>query len=195
MLTVVISLANQTLRQSKDLSDFSERFMGRVNALAAAYTLLSRDSWTDVALRDVLTEELRPFMAVTRDGVVMDGDPLFLTPRGALALGMIVHELVTNAVKYGSLSLPGGRVGIHWEIVSGDDAARLIWRWTERDGPPVLPPKRRGFGMAMIERSVRHELKGEAQIAFEPGGVQVTLTMPLAPAVARCGPPGESTHG
>jgi two-component sensor histidine kinase len=183
MLTVVISLASQTLRQSKLLPEFSEASMGRVNALAAAYTLLGRDNWTEVPLRDPLQEELRPFTAQARNNVSVSGTRLLLKPRGALALGMAVHELVTNAVKYGALSLPDGKVAIYWDIAQVDGAEQFVWHWDEQCGPPMKPPDRRGIGLSMIERSLRHELKGDAEFAFEPEGLRGTLTMPLDPAL------------
>lgn len=181
MLTVVISLAFQTLRQSPTLEDFSTAFMGRLNALAAAYTLLSRDNWADVQLRDVLMEELRPFMANGRDNLELSGPPVFLKARGALAMGMIAHELVTNAVKYGALSKPDGKVKIAWDVETKEDGPHLVWQWLERDGPRVGAPEHQGFGLSMIERSLKHELRGEAKFAFEPAGLQATLTMPLDP--------------
>lgn len=179
MLTVVISIATQTLRQSKDLEEFSASFIGRVNALASAYTLLSRDNWTDVPLRDVLMEELRPFATEDGDRFRLGGLPVFLKPRGALTLGMVVHELVTNAVKYGALSVPDGVVSLQWRIEPRDGAEWLICSWSEHGGPPVAPPDRRGFGMSLIERSMRYELKGEAAAEWRPEGLTVTLTMPL----------------
>jgi two-component system CheB/CheR fusion protein len=183
MLTVVISLATQTLRQSKTLPDFATNFMGRVNALAAAYTLLSRDNWTDVPLRDVLMEEIRPFVGSGQHDVELTGPLLSLKPRGALALGMVVHELVTNAVKFGALSIPGGKIAIHWEIEAHQAGERLVWCWTEANGPPVVASATRGFGISLIERSLKHELKGEASLVFDPAGVRVTLTLPLDPTI------------
>ena len=183
MLTVVISLATQTLRQSQSLPEFSDAFLGRVNALAAAYTLLSRDNWTEVSLRDVLLEELRPFVGPARNVVRVSGTPVSLKPRGALVLGMAVHELVTNAVKYGALSVPDGKVTIDWHIEQTDGGERLIWAWNEHDGPAIAPPQRHGFGLSMIERSLRYELKGEAKFAFEAEGLRGTLTIPLDPAI------------
>jgi two-component system, chemotaxis family, CheB/CheR fusion protein len=184
MLTVVISLATRTLRQSKSLPEFSEAFLGRVNALSTAYTLLSRDNWTEVSLRDVLLAELRPFMAQARDNISLSGSLVALKPRGALALGMVVHELVTNAVKYGALSVPDGKVAIHWHVEPTAGSERLICQWNEQDGPPIEPPGRHGFGLSMIERSLRHELKGETKFLFEPAGLLATLIIPLDPAIA-----------
>jgi two-component system, chemotaxis family, CheB/CheR fusion protein len=183
MLTVVISIATQTLRQSKTLPEFSGNFMGRVNALAAAYTLLSRDNWTDVPLRDVLLEEAKPFMAADQENVSLSGPPVYLKARGALALGTVVHELITNATKYGALSVLAGKIAISWEIVPHDDGPRLVWRWLERGGPHIAPPAHRGFGLSLIERSLKHELKGEAKVEFDPEGLQATLTIPLDPAI------------
>ena len=179
MLTVVLSIATQTMRQSKDLDEFFDSFSGRVNALAGAYTLVSRDNWTDVPLRDVLLEELRPFAAKGTDRYTLSGAPVFLRPRGALALGMIMHELVTNAVKHGALSVPGGTVSLQWQVEPRDGEERLICAWTEQDGPPVASPDRRGFGLSLIERSMKYELKGEATVTWQPEGLTVTLTMPL----------------
>lgn len=185
MLTVVISLATQTLRQSKTLPEFSEAFMGRVSALSAAYTLLSKDNWTEVKLRDVLQEELRPFTARANNNVSVSGAPVSLKPRAALALSMAVHELVTNAVKYGALSRPDGKVAIHWEIKRTEGGEVLVWQWNEQDGPQIEPPDRHGFGLSMIERSVRHELKGAAEFVFEATGLRATLTIPLGPSTVR----------
>jgi len=191
MLTVVISLARQTLRQSRTLEQFSTSFLGRVDALAAAYTLLSRDHWTDVKLRSVLLEELQPFTVEGRDKFEIEGPPLYLKPRGALTISMVVHELVTNAVKYGALSVPAGKVMLRWSIEPQGEGSQLVWRWIERGGPPVSEPARRGFGTSMIERSLKYELKGAAEFAFKPEGLEVLLTVPLDPAVASSTPSRE----
>jgi len=179
MLTVVISIATQTVRRSGTLEEFSKAFIGRVNALASAYTLLSRDNWSDVRLGDVLGEELRPFMSPGNTNIVMEGEPVLLQPRAALAIGMIVHELVTNAVKYGALSVPGGNVIVRWQITHEDGRERLACSWTERGGPRIEHPQRRGFGLGLIERSTKYELKGEAIADWRSEGLAVTLQIPL----------------
>jgi two-component system CheB/CheR fusion protein len=184
MLTVAISIATQTLRQAKSPEAFSGAFLGRVNALAAAYTLISRDNWTAVLLRDVLMEELRPFIANRTDNVTFDGPVVHLVPKEALALGMIVHELAANAVTSGALSVPKGRLAIRWTIEPADGGGRLMLTWTERGGPPVAARAERGFGQRMIERTLKHALKGEAHMAFQPEGLQATLTMPFEPGIA-----------
>ena len=185
MLTVVISLASQTLRRAGTLDQFSVAFMGRIRALTASYSLLSRANWTDVSLREVLTEETRPFLSRERSNIVFDGPKVRLTPQAALALGMAIHELTTNAVKYGALSVPQGTVNVVWRIEQpGGAAARLLLEWIESEGPPVSPPVRQGFGTTLIERGFAHELSGTAAIEFAPGGVRATLRAPLGTALS-----------
>ncbi|MEJ0018499.1 MAG: sensor histidine kinase [Acetobacteraceae bacterium] len=179
MLTVVISIATQTVRQAGSLEEFSEAFIGRVNALASAYTLLSRDNWTRVPLRDVLEEELRPFASPLEERFVLEGEAVLLLPRAALAFGMIFHELVTNAVKHGALSVPDGRITLLWQVERQNAKDHLAFAWTERDGPNIGHPLRKGFGLALIERSARHELKGEAVADWQSDGLSVTLKVPL----------------
>jgi two-component system CheB/CheR fusion protein len=178
MLTVVISLASQTLRHSANIKDFSEAFLGRVHALTKAYELLSGRSWEDVPLADIVREELKPYINEERLNVILNGPDVALDARGALAVGMAVHELTTNAVKYGALSVPEGDVAVTWsiEILDGEPTFSLDWR--EQHGPPVSLPKR-GFGLMLIERGLAHDLSGEARVAFLPDGVHATLRAPL----------------
>jgi two-component sensor histidine kinase len=104
---------------------------------------------------------------------------LKLEPRTALALGMATHELTTNAVKFGALSTPDGRVDINWTLQENASGAALVLKWVEQNGPPVTPPSRRGFGMTAIERAFAHDVEGEAQVTFLPGGVVATLIAPM----------------
>ena len=175
MLAVVISLATQTLRRSGTLEEFSGVFLGRVHALTAAYTLLSRESWSGVQLQEVIEEEMRPFMAGDRANIRIEGPPVPLDPRGALALGMAVHELATNAAKYGALSVPEGDVAVTWTLERRDGGDHLALDWTERNGPPVTAPAKRGFGTVLIERGLAQDLSGEAKVEFLPGGVRASV--------------------
>jgi two-component system CheB/CheR fusion protein len=183
MLTVVISLATQTRRGAQSFSAFWDAFMGRLHALATAYELLSRDQWTDIPLEDVLREELNPYMAREKGNICLTGPKIFLRPKGALAFGMVVHELATNAVKYGALSMPEGKVLISWRIEDVTDAPRLHWRWQESGGPNVSAPSRRGFGVSLIERSLTHEISGVAKLDFNGDGLDALLTIPFDPLV------------
>ncbi len=192
MLTVVISLASQTVRRAETLPQFREAFMGRVQALAASYALLSREKWVSIALSDLIEEELRPFAAQDRQNIRLAGDVVQLGPAGALALGMAFHELATNAVKYGALSVPEGSIDVAWHVQGegGQAAVSVVWR--EVGGPPVETPHRSGFGTTLVRRSLADELGGYADLAFLPAGLQATLQAPLA-RIARgleSGPPG-----
>ena len=183
MLAVVISLAAQTQRSARSLEEFGDAFLGRLHALSSTYTLVSRDNWTEIPLRELLASELAPYGRRDSVAVVLVGPGVLLKPKAALALGMLVHELATNAVKYGAFSVPEGRIGVTWLIEpnADSDAGTLVWSWRERGGPPVQPPSRRGFGTTLIERSVRHELGGNADIRFAESGLEVTFTIPMDP--------------
>ena len=183
MLTVVISLGSQTLRRAGELESFSDAFLGRITALSASYSLLSRANWTDIALLDVVLEEVRPFLSRHRDNIILEGPVVRLAPQGALAIGMAVHELATNAVKHGALSAPGGIVHVEWRIDTGDAAPALVLDWLESGGPPVRAPRSRGFGTTLIERGFAHELSGRAEIKFLPEGLRARLRAPLGVAV------------
>jgi two-component system CheB/CheR fusion protein len=151
MLTIVISMATQTLRRSSSLEAFSKDYLGRVHALSIAYSLLSDESWQTVQLRDLLMEELKPFLAEDRGNIQLEGPAVALEPRAALALGMAVHELTTNAVKYGALSAPGGKVHVGWNLDSTIKGNQLALEWLESGGPPVAAPATRGFGMTLMK--------------------------------------------
>jgi len=182
MLTVVISLATNTLKRASNLDQFSAVFLGRIHALAAAYALLSRDGWAPIPVQEIVMEELRPFMSGDRANINLSGCKVMLVPRAALALGMAMHELTTNAVKYGALSVPEGTVGVTWTVEPTTTGKQLVLTWTERNGPTVTPPSRRGFGMTLIERSFAHDVSGEVKMDFAPEGVTAILCAPLQDA-------------
>ena len=191
MLTVVISLAQQTVRRSATLDEFSTAFLGRVRALTASYTLLSKENWVSVSLLDVLREETRPFTTIDGSNIRFEGPEVRLDSAGAMALGMAIHELATNAVKHGALSEPQGRVIMKWRFAEHDGREQFEFEWREAGGPPVSPPTKRGFGMTVIERGFAHELGGNAEVVFAPAGLQATLRAPAGPAVYAGGPASE----
>jgi two-component system CheB/CheR fusion protein len=179
MLTVVIALASQTLRRAANLSEFSDAFLGRLHALTKAYELLSLRSWEDVPLTEILADELHPFLNQDLPNITLDGLPVALDARSALAIGMAIHELSTNAAKHGALSVPDGKVTLHWTVERTEAAEMFTLDWIERDGPQVRPPARRGFGLTLIERGLAHELNGHAEVRFLPDGVQARLRAPI----------------
>lgn len=179
MLTVVISIAIQTVRHTTTLPEFEKSFMGRIHALTAAYTLLSDEAWRTVPLRTLLLEELRPFQSVERNNIVLSGPIVAVGPRAALALGMAIHELTTNAVKYGALSSPEGQVSVTWHIETMGSGDELALDWVESGGPPVISPGRRGFGMTLIERGLKQDMSASVEIDFSPDRVRARVRAPI----------------
>lgn len=171
-LATVQSIAAQTLRSSKSAAQFKESFEGRLLALSMTHNLLTLKSWREADLHDIAEQELAPYKREADERVVIDGPKVDLPPRYAINLGLVLHELVTNAAKYGALSVSSGRLDLSWSVVQGEDgAATLCIRWAESGGPPVQPPKRQGFGSRLIQRSIEGELDGSIVINFAPTGV------------------------
>ncbi|MFC7398922.1 PAS domain S-box protein [Chelatococcus sp. GCM10030263] len=182
-LTTVQSLAGQTARHVSTVGEFTESFEARLLALAKAHDLLTRRYWTGVALDGLIQEIISPF----GDGegrVEISGPVIDLSPQAALSLTMAMNELATNASKYGALSGANGRVSISWCLREKPAARELEIEWLERGGPEVVPPRRRSFGMRLIERCVEGDLDGELDFQFAPAGVYARMTLPLASVAA-----------
>jgi two-component sensor histidine kinase len=171
----VRSIASQTLSHASDPAEFQRAFEGRLAALARASTLLVAGNWQVAELRALIEATLEPFR--TEDNLRLRGSDVTLPSEMTLTLGLVLHELATNAAKYGAFSVPAGRVEIVWAVQAV--GPRLILDWSEHDGPPVQEPVRRGFGRALIERSVAYELDGSAELTFAPGGVRCHIEVPL----------------
>lgn len=183
-LAAVQSIADQTLRRSASPAHFVEAFSGRIEALSRAHELLTRGDWGRAGLADVVGGALTPFCGVGGLRLAVSGPQVGLTPETAVALHMTVHELAVNATKYGALSVEGGRLDVSWEIDQREAPGALEFRWIERGGPKVDAPSRRGFGSRLIEQGMAQELGGEAQIVFDPEGVQFRLRAPLSARMA-----------
>ena len=183
-LATVQSIAQQSLRglDGEEAQAARAAFEARLLALARAHDVLTRESWDGAELATVVADAIRPLEAADgqRPRFVASGPRLRLAPRLALSIAMALHELGTNAVKYGSLSREGGRVDIAWSVQRVPEL-RLSLRWTESGGPPVTPPTRRGFGSRLIERSLARELDGTVRLAYEPSGVVCTIDAPVPP--------------
>jgi two-component sensor histidine kinase len=178
-LATVQSIASQTLKDEPNPQAFRESFQNRLAAMARTHNLLSDGDWQGSPLRDVLLAETAPYANGDSDRVAIDGPNLKLTPSASLAIGMALHELATNAAKYGAFSVAEGRVSVLWLIEEGNDGRRLRLEWQESGGPAVAPPKRRGLGSRLIERGLAHQLGGVAEIRFESDGVRFVLEAPL----------------
>lgn len=180
-LATVQSIATQTLRSVETPQDFRRAFEDRLIALSHTQNLLTRESWQSAPLRDLIEKELEPYRSGTGvNQYHLSGPDVPLSPKAAVALGMTLHELATNAAKYGAFSVSTGRLQVTWDIVDkrgSEPSLHLVWR--ESGGPTVEPPRRRGFGSRLVERSIRAELDGEASLDFRPTGLVFEMTIPL----------------
>jgi two-component sensor histidine kinase len=173
----VRSIAAQTLSHAADQEEFQRAFDGRLAALSRASTLLTAGNWQVTDLRPLIEAALEPFRIA--DNLQLRGPQVTLASEATLTLSLVLHELATNAAKYGAFSVPEGRVEIAWAVHGEAEAPRLILDWTERGGPPASEPERRGFGRPLIERSIAYELEGSAELTFSPTGVRCHLEVPL----------------
>ncbi len=183
VLAVVQSVAAQTLRQADDLPSANTALAARLAALGEATNVLTASSWASADLLDVVCRALAPHGAIG-ERLRVDGPAFTLNPQVALAFALALHELATNATKYGALSQDEGHVDLSWRITAGaiPEDRRFVFTWQEVGGPAVHPPRRRGFGSMMIERSLRAYFRGEALLDFQPAGMVFTLDAPLLDA-------------
>lgn len=183
-LATVQSLASQTARSAHTPAAFRGGFEGRLIALSKAHDQLTVHHWESADLRELLSGSLAPYTSAGPERVTLRGEDIVLRPRAVLTLAMAIHELTTNAAKYGALSVPGGRIEIHWRPVHADnDRPMLGIDWIEKDGPAVESPAQRGFGSKLIEGSIAAELGGTARLAYEPQGLRCEITIPIETAV------------
>ncbi|HEX5080259.1 MAG TPA: PAS domain-containing protein [Geminicoccaceae bacterium] len=175
-LAIVNAIATQTLKHAPSVQEFRIAFGGRIAALAKIHTLFASTKWSAATLRDLIVQQLEPYARDRADALVISGPRLLVNPKPALTLSLVIHELTTNAAKYGALSAPAGRIAIQWRI--GPDR-RLLLGWKESGGPQVARPTVRGFGTQLIEFNIAHEFGGEARLDFLPTGLEGTLTIPL----------------
>lgn len=175
-LATVQAIAAHTLRNHTDPKAFRELFEARLMALSGTHDLLTARNWRSARLHDVLLVELSPHGEGRYE---LDGQDVNLSPNEALTLGLVFHELATNAAKYGALSRQEGRVCVAWRVSNAAGGERLSLTWREVGGPPVTPPKRRGFGSRLIERSLRGDIEGSASLDFAPEGLICRLEAPL----------------
>jgi PAS domain S-box-containing protein len=182
-LATVQSLATQTARGTHTPEDFRRAFEGRLIALSEAHDQLTRRHWKSADLRDIVEAATAPHLARSheaQDQIAIDGEPITVTPRVALTLALGLHELTTNATKYGALSVPAGRIDVGWRIERQSPQPPLLRiEWRERGGPPVTAPERQGFGTRFIEGSVASELQGKARLDYDPAGLVCTMEIPL----------------
>lgn len=175
-LANVLSIIALTRRRADDVEEFANGLDGRIRALSATHDLLTQSDWGSTPIRSVIDAELLPYLRDDEHALELLGPEVELAPNDALSLGLAVHELATNAAKYGALSAPGGKLSVHWRLLS-QDLVRV--EWLERGGPPVKQERSRGFGTDLIERIVAHELRHPVELDFDPAGVRCVLLIPV----------------
>ncbi len=175
-LANVLSIVSLTRRRASNLDDFADGLDGRIRALSATHDLLTESEWGTTPICDVVGTEMAPYSDNGDTTLVMDGPSVELAPGDALSLGLAIHELATNASKYGALSQHGGKVSVTWSLVE-DNLARI--EWVESGGPPVSQIRKRGFGTELIEKIVAHELQHPVELEFAVDGVRCQMDVPV----------------
>lgn len=172
MLAVIITIIKTSLRGKGVEPDLLETLTDRLHGMARAYNLLSERSWTSVGMRDIVREEMAPF---ERERIHLSGPNIDLQPSKVLAVSMIVHELATNAIKYGALANSRGTLDVRWKNTEN----RVALEWSERGGPKTHQPERKGFGYVLIEGQVEQQLNGRLETEFSPDGLRLKMEFPL----------------
>jgi len=177
-LAVVQSMVAQTLRTCPDRDQAVTLVESRLNALAGTHDVLTREKWAGAPVEEIV-RLATGHCPVDDPRFEVEGPMVHLDPRRAIALSMALHELCTNATKYGALSTPEGRVRMHWSVQDGADTPRFVLEWAESGGPPVRAPSRRGFGSRLLQRGLQHDLGGTVSLDFPPDGVRCRIDAPL----------------
>jgi two-component system CheB/CheR fusion protein len=178
-LGVVRSIARRSAETSTTVQDYSAHLDGRLNAFARTQSMVTRDPEGGVDLEYLVVEELLSYHAREGEQLRVSGPAVRFQPKPAETFALAIHELATNAIKYGALSQPAGRVDVSWRLDDAADPTQLVFEWRERGGPPVAPPQRKGFGTELLERTLAFELKGETTLAFDRAGFRCTIAIPL----------------
>jgi two-component sensor histidine kinase len=177
VLAMVVSISARTASNTDTIHAFQKAFSDRIKALAATHTLLLDNSWSSLELHDIVMSELAPYVEADADQVTVEGLNVAITPRAAIAFGLIVHELTTNAVKYGALSQQEGHVSVRAIGHNNNANGAFVIEWRESGGPPVTSPERKGFGHTVIMRSLQYS-GGGAEFDFDPSGLACRISIP-----------------
>jgi PAS domain S-box-containing protein len=180
VLARVTAVAESTSQGSDSIKEFMQSYGGRIQSMATAHDLLSQTSWHGADLTALVRKQLAPY--ATDANITIAGPDIMLSASATQALAMVLHELITNAAKYGALSIAGGRVSVSWERkLPGSAAASLALVWREMGGPPVAAAKRSGYGASLIRELIPHELGGNVDLVFASDGVCCRIEFPLKP--------------
>ena len=178
LLAVIQAMARQTAAAADSTEAFLERFGARLQGLASSHDLLVQESWQGASIPELVRAQLGHYADLVGTKIVLEGEPLYLKPEAAQNVGLALHELATNAAKYGALSTERGRIRISWGLIGDRAERRFRIAWIESGGPEVAAPERRGFGRMVVERNVARVLDGEVQLDFAKDGVRWSLVVP-----------------
>jgi len=181
-LATVQAVVGATARSALSIDDFYQAFVGRIISLANTHSLLTEAVWQTASLREILEKELRPYNDARAERISLNGPEVDLPSEAAVPIGMAIHELTTNAAKYGALSVPRGKVSISWQAEPAEDGTRLRLVWEEQGGPVVSSPTRQGFGSRLLHRVLATQLNAKVETDFEPTGLRVAIDAVLKQA-------------
>jgi two-component sensor histidine kinase len=180
LLAVIVAMVRQTARSSSDVAVLQAQLIQRLQSLSASHDLLVAEDWTGASLEELIRAVLQPFIGSSSEALECRGQPVFVNATAAQNLGLALHELATNAAKYGALSTSSGRVRITWSFEpDAEGTLRLLLIWEERGGPRVAPPTVKGFGHVVIERVVGQALSADVEYQFLPDGLRWSIALPL----------------
>jgi PAS domain S-box-containing protein len=178
LLAVIQAMARQTAHHVGSIEAFLEQFSARLQALATSHDLLVQESWYGVSLFELVRSQLGHYLDSEGPQVSVDGPSVVLKPEAAQSLGLALHELATNAAKYGALSVSGGHVSINWtRLPAAESNGVEIW-WSEERGPKVKAPRKRGFGTMVIQHNLARALDAEVSMSFSPAGLRCRIVIP-----------------
>ncbi|MEC5292842.1 chemotaxis protein CheB [Aurantimonas sp. C2-6-R+9] len=178
VMATVQAIASQTLNSATSMEEARATFGSRLIALGKSHDLLTRENWAGANLRDIVSDTVEPHSGGS-NRFRIKGPYVWLAPSAALSIAMALHELATNAAKYGALTIEKGQVDIAWQLVGDGKDRRLSMRWSESGGPPVIPPTRKGFGSRLVQRVLAAELDGKVDVSYETSGVVCTIDAPM----------------
>jgi two-component sensor histidine kinase len=178
-LATVQGLLGATARSTRSVDEFYRSFAERIVSLANTHNLLTEDYWQTAPLIEMFRNELSHYDDGAKRRVTLDGPPVELSADLAVPIGMAVHELTTNAAKYGALSVPGGRIAVAWQVRDLPAERLLEIEWLERGGPPVNPPSRKGFGSTLLDRVLTQQCRAAICIAYDREGLSCQMGIPL----------------
>ena len=178
MLAIASAIASQSLRDAPSVEAAAKTIASRLAALGISHDLLIRESWTGAGCRTLIENAILAFQTVGLKQFNITGDNIAISSGPAVALSMVIHELSTNALKYGALSVPDGRVSIVWTVDLAANRFKLAW--IESGGPAVVEPQKKSFGSRFIEQALPGQLQGEARLIFNPAGLVCDVNIPLS---------------